>query len=151
MTTSTISDKLVMRSSPCPEGRSWFRSGRRRQDCDGTHRRSIAGGQAPDQAKAPTGPGPATTSGQVHSKTPSQSGLGSRSRSPAHSPAAITRLRGGFSQSGLVVSVGQLHGSAITPGGSRRTLGALSGSAPLATGDHARPALVHGQALGGPI
>jgi hypothetical protein len=61
MTTSTISDRLVMRSSPCRRDVPGSRPAQRRQDCDETGRRSIAGGQAPDQAKTPTGPGPVTT------------------------------------------------------------------------------------------
>jgi len=61
--------------------------------------------------EAPLGPGPATTSGQVPRKTRSQSVFGSRSRSPAYSPAAITRPRSGFSQSVLVM--GQVPASGV--------------------------------------
>jgi hypothetical protein len=60
----------------------------------GAHR----GGQAPDQTRAPTGPGPATTSGQVGSKAHSQSEYGVTLEITNPQPSSVTGLRGGSSQ-----------------------------------------------------
>jgi len=85
--------------SICPEGRNGSGPGG-----DGKTVTGHTGAASPAvklliRPHPPAGPGPATTGGQVPAKTRSQSVEGSHPRSPAHSPAAITRLRGGFSQS----------------------------------------------------
>src|SRR5690606_371557 len=64
---------------------TWFRSGAEtRQDCDETRPGAVNARTVKllIRPAAPTGPVPATTSGQVTPKARSQSGQGSRSQSP---------------------------------------------------------------------
>jgi hypothetical protein len=59
----------------------------------------IGGGQAPDQAKAPTGPGPATATGQVIRKDTKSVLTGVTLAITDPQPSRVSELRVGFSQS----------------------------------------------------